>query len=78
MNTTPETTPSTHLAASRAVRKRLKETELAEIYGLSVKTLQGWRHRHIGPPYLKIGRSVRYDPDAVDAYFAAKTVETQG
>ncbi len=78
MNTQPETTPTNHLAASRAVRKLLRESEVAEIYGYSVKTLQGWRHRHIGPPFKKISRSVRYCPDELDAYFAAKTVQTQG
>ena len=78
--TTPDTTPTpkSKLAASRSIRKLLRESEVAEIYGLSVKTLQGWRHLHIGPPYKKISRCVRYCPDELDAFFAAKTVQTQG
>jgi predicted DNA-binding transcriptional regulator AlpA len=36
--------------------------------GFSVKTLQGWRLKGDGPPFLKIGPSVRYDPTAVDAW----------
>lgn len=77
MNTAHDATP-THLVAARARRKLLRETEVAEIYGLSVKTLQAWRHHHVGPPYRKIERCVRYCPDELDAYFATKTVQTQG
>lgn len=60
-------------------KKLLNEKEVAELYGLSVKTLQAYRWRHVGPNYIKImGRAVRYDPDVLDAYFASQTVQTQG
>lgn len=61
------------------MKKLLNEKEVAELYGLSVKTLQAWRFQSRGPNYLKIlGRAVRYDPDVLDAYFASQTVKTQG
>lgn len=60
------------------MKKQLREQEVAEIYGISVKTLQAWRWKHIGPAYAKVGRCVRYSPDVLDAYFAANTVQTQG
>lgn len=60
-------------------RKRLwKETEVAEFSGFSVKTLQKWRHMHQGPPYIKYGRSVRYDPEAVEQFFSEQTVTPEG
>lgn len=59
-------------------KKLLREQDVAEIYGIPVKTLQGWRHKSVGPPYRKISRSVRYSSDELDAYFKSKTVQTQG
>jgi hypothetical protein len=38
----------------------LTESELAPKIGFSVNTLRTWRTMRIGPPYHKIGRSVRY------------------
>lgn len=38
----------------------LNERDLSQRYNISVKTLRAWRFRHIGPPYLKLGGSVRY------------------
>ena len=42
------------------VSQFVKEQRAAEILGLSVKTLRGWRLRGNGPRYAKLGRSVRY------------------
>jgi hypothetical protein len=36
------------------------EFEAAEILGRAVQTLRNDRHLRQGPPYIKIGRSVRY------------------
>lgn len=42
-------------------RPRLLDTEkAAEILGLKPSTLDGWRCRGGGPPYLKLGAAVRY------------------
>ena len=38
----------------------LTEKDLAKKWGLSPKTLQSWRWRNVGPPYLKIGGRIRY------------------
>ena len=37
------------------------EFEAANILRMSPKTLQRWRWAGIGPPYIKVGRAVRYD-----------------
>lgn len=38
----------------------LLETELANRWKLSVKTLRSWRQRNVGPCWYKLGRHVRY------------------
>ena len=39
----------------------LTQHELAELLRLPERTLEDWRLTHSGPPYLKLGRHVRYD-----------------
>jgi excisionase family DNA binding protein len=41
---------------------------VAELTGLPVGTLAQWRSQKRGIPYLKIGRTVRYDPMDVQVY----------
>ncbi len=48
------------------------EKEEAARLNLSERTLQAWRTRGDGPPFLKLGRAVRYDPKAVDAWLATR------
>jgi predicted DNA-binding transcriptional regulator AlpA len=39
----------------------INETEAARFLGYSVRTLQNWRVRGGGPPYIKVSnRSIRY------------------
>ncbi|MET4638310.1 excisionase family DNA binding protein [Mycetocola sp. 2940] len=39
----------------------LTQHEVAELLRLPERTLEDWRLTHAGPPYLKLGRHVRYD-----------------
>ena len=39
----------------------LTQRELAELLRPPERTLEDWRLTHSGPPYLKLGRHVRYD-----------------
>ena len=38
----------------------LSPSEAAERLGVKYGTLRNWRWRGVGPPFLKVGRSVRY------------------
>ncbi|TFC90053.1 DNA-binding protein [Cryobacterium sp. TMT4-31] len=42
----------------------LTQLEVAELFRLPERTLKDWRPTHTGPPYLKVGRHVRYDAGA--------------
>jgi hypothetical protein len=48
------------------------EEEEAGRLGLAPKTLANQRCRGDGPPFLKVGRLVRYDPDLTDAWLAER------
>ncbi|MGN8160621.1 helix-turn-helix transcriptional regulator [Salinisphaera sp. SWV1] len=39
----------------------VSEHKVAEFFGVSVKTVQAWRHRGNGPRFAKFGRAVRYN-----------------
>lgn len=46
--------------------------EVAEYLSLPERTLQQWRHRRTGPTFIKVGRHVRYDWAAIEAYVRAQ------
>jgi excisionase family DNA binding protein len=53
----------------------IKERVAAEYLGLSVRTLQKRRFERQNPPYLKIGRSVRYRLEDLDAFLEAHRID---
>ncbi len=46
----------------------LNEDEAAVFLNVDVKTLQYWRWKGGGPRFVKLGRLVRYEISALDAY----------
>jgi excisionase family DNA binding protein len=50
----------------------LTQTELAEYLRKPEGTLEQWRSRGGGPEYLKIGRHVRYQLSAVNAWLESR------
>ena len=46
----------------------LSQSEVARIWEISPKTLERWRTEKRGPPYLKLGKSVRYRRDDIEGY----------
>jgi len=49
----------------------IDEIEAARYLGLSRRTMQAWRVRGDGPPYVKLGAAVRYDLDVLAAWVAS-------
>ena len=61
-------------------RKKMKEkrfiteTEVSTITGMSVQTLRNWRFNGKGFPYVKAGRSVRYQYQDVITYMEDRII----
>lgn len=55
-------------------KRFINETEVASITGLSVQTLRNWRFQGKGIPYVKAGRSVRYQYQDVIQYMEERTI----
>ena len=53
----------------------LDTAEAAVLLHKPVGTLQQWRHRGIGPAYVKVGRSVRYLRSDLRSFLQAHRVE---
>jgi hypothetical protein len=53
------------------------ERPAADILDCSVKTLQGWRLRKVGPRYYKIGNRVKYSLDDLHEYLKRCAVEPE-
>jgi predicted DNA-binding transcriptional regulator AlpA len=53
----------------------LKDTEAAEMLGLHPQTLRNRRSKGEGPPYYKIGRSVRYWSEDLISYIRERKIE---
>lgn len=57
--------------------RNYNEKETAPILGVSVKTLQLWRHQRKGPDYLKLGRRVLYFGPDLLAYIDRSRVKRE-
>jgi hypothetical protein len=57
--------------------KYLKEVVVSEMTGRALSTLRNERAKGIGIPYIKIGRSVRYDLADVIRYMDAHKIRTE-
>jgi len=57
-------------------KKFLNEAEVSEMTGRAVSTLRNDRYLRQGLPFIKWGRSVRYDFEEVVAFLEAKKIRT--
>lgn len=46
--------------------------DVSAFLGVPVQTLYQWRHRSDGPPCMRLGKHLRFDPDQVRAWVASK------
>ena len=54
--------------------QNMNERDAAAYLGVSIFTLQRWRCERRGPAFRKLGRAVRYSPEALDEYLSNATV----
>ena len=57
-------------SARESPSRLLRQQDVADMLGISARTLEKWRVRGLGPAYVRLGRAVRYEPDAVAAFIA--------
>lgn len=67
--------PTTKLPTGNAL---LDVGQAAVMLGLCHRTLDNWRVRGEGPPFLKIGRAVRYSPNDLDGWLAGCRFQNTG
>jgi len=56
----------------------LVEAQAAELLVMSVRTLQSWRHKDRGPPFVRVGRNIRYRYGDVLEWIRMKTISPEG
>lgn len=57
----------------------MDESEVAALTGLAAKTLRNWRSSKLaGPPFVRLGRRVRYERAAVNEWLERQTVTPEG
>ena len=54
----------------------LKPKEASTYLKISTNTLATWRHQKRGPKFIRTGRFIKYDREALDAYLRKNTVKT--
>lgn len=52
----------------------LNQAEVADLLRLSERTLERWRLSRQGPPFLKFGRRVVYEVEALERWAASNEV----
>jgi phage terminase Nu1 subunit (DNA packaging protein) len=52
----------------------LTEVAAAKLLKLSVRTLQAWRCRSMGPAFVRVGRAIRYRYSDLIAWLRSNTV----
>lgn len=61
--------------AEKPARILLNEIKAANHIGVQQRTMQDWRQRKIGPPYIKLmNMAVRYDVADLDAWLDKQKV----
>jgi excisionase family DNA binding protein len=53
----------------------LNDIEAARLLSLSSRTLQAWRLKGGGPPFVRLGRAVRYQRAALAKWMESNTVD---
>lgn len=61
------------LQTAALVTAHLREAEAAERAGLAPSTLAKMRSRKEGPPFIKVGRQVRYPENQLRDWIASRT-----
>lgn len=67
-DSTPQRAATT--TPAHAARNLMTTDQLCEFLQVSRRTVATWRAQHNGPAYVRLGNSVRYRPQDVDAWLS--------
>ena len=67
-----------HIERAYERRRGMREKEAAAYLGVSIKTMQAWRHQCRGPKYYRLGRVCVYRQADLDQYMEAGAVHPAG
>lgn len=58
-------------------QKLLDAEEVAKILGVKKNTIRAWRAKKIGPPFIKILKTIRYRREDVEDFLRKKAMESR-
>lgn len=58
--------------------KYLSPEDLAERYGVEIKTVYTWNSTGTGPRYMRVGKHARYKPTDVEAWEKTRYADASG
>ncbi len=56
------------------MKRMLTVEEVADLLAVPAQTLYRWRYHRSGPPATRVGKYLRYDPDALEAWLASQAL----
>jgi len=59
------------------MQKLMTPEDVGELLGVPPRTLAWWRHQHSGPPYVAVGRHVRYRAVDLEAWLESHARDPQ-
>jgi hypothetical protein len=74
--------PPRSTAVNSHIKQYLDEAETGKILKVTRRTVQQWRWRKVGPPYIKLGSPIKgkgkilYDYDDIVAWIESQKVKT--
>lgn len=58
----------------RQISPLLRQTDVADLLGVTIAALRRWRLDRRGPPYIQVEGVVRYREDDITSWLTARTV----
>jgi hypothetical protein len=62
---------ATRRQRQRLLSNHLSEQEFADEINKSIRAIRAWRQQGLGPPWIRIGKSVFYEVSAIENWLAS-------
>jgi predicted DNA-binding transcriptional regulator AlpA len=70
--TTDDSTPRPSIDNLASLPKLFSIPQLAEYFGVSARTVEGWNVRGTGPQPIRIGKHIRYTENSIREFLASR------